>query len=128
MSRSVPTTASARSMAQPPCASTGSLRRRSQTPLATRERVLRKYRLARTAEGVELDVVDDGVGFDPDHDDGHGLGLRSIRERVRFAKGSLRIESRPGHGTKLLVRIPLSTARSDASPRVESPPGQTWPG
>jgi two-component system sensor histidine kinase UhpB len=71
-------------------------------------------RLARTPEGVELDVVDDGVGFDPEHRNGDGLGLRSIRERVRFAKGSVTIESQPGHGTKLLVRIPLSTVRSDA--------------
>ena len=69
-------------------------------------------RLTRTPEGVELDVVDDGVGFDPEHHNGHGLGLQSIRERVRFAKGSVRIESQPGHGTKLLVRIPVSTSPS----------------
>ena len=64
-------------------------------------------RLARTPEDIELDVVDDGVGFDPNRPNGSGLGLRSIGERVRFAKGSVRIESQPGHGTKLLVRIPV---------------------
>ena len=73
-----------------------------------------QVRLARTPEGVELDVMDDGVGFDPEHHNVDGLGLQSIRERVRFAKGSVKIESQPGHGTKLLVRIPLSTVRSDA--------------
>ena len=52
-------------------------------------------------------------GFDPEHHNGHGLGLRSIGERVRFAKGSVRIESQPGHGTKLSVRIPLSTVPTD---------------
>ena len=65
--------------------------------------------------------MDDGVGFDPEHHNGHGLGLRSIRERVRFAKGSVRIESQPGHGTKLLVRIPVSTAPS-GSPSMMLPP------
>ena len=72
-----------------------------------------QVRLARTPESVELDVSDDGVGFDAEHHNGDGLGLRSIRERVRFAKGSVRIESQPGHGTTLLVRIPLSTVRSE---------------
>ena len=72
-----------------------------------------QVRLARTPDGVELDVVDDGVGFDPEHHNGHGLGLRSIGERVRFAKGSVRMESQPGHGTKLSVRIPLSTVPTD---------------
>ena len=62
---------------------------------------------------MELDVVDDGVGFDPEQHSGDGLGLRSIRERVRFAKGSVTIASQPGRGTKLSVRIPLSTVRSD---------------
>ena len=80
-----------------------------------------QVRLARTPDGVELDVVDDGVGFDPEHHNGHGLGLRSIGERVRFAKGSVRMESQPGHGTKLSVRIPLSTVPTDV---VASPASQ----
>ena len=70
-------------------------------------------RLARSSHGVELDVVDDGVGFDPEHRNGHGLGLQSIGERVRFAKGSVRIESQPGHGTRLSVRIPLASVPTD---------------
>lgn len=68
-----------------------------------------QVRLARTPHGVELDVVDDGVGFDPEHHHGRGLGLQSIGERVRLAKGSVRIESQPGHGTRVSVRIPLAS-------------------
>jgi signal transduction histidine kinase len=40
---------------------------------------------------------------------GHGLGLRSIDERVRLIKGQVKMQSRPGHGTSLLVTIPQST-------------------
>jgi len=72
-----------------------------------------QVRVARTLHGVELDIVDDGVGFDPEHHNGHGLGLQSIGERVRFAKGSVRLESQPGHGTRLSVRIPLSAVPAD---------------
>jgi signal transduction histidine kinase len=35
------------------------------------------------------------------------LGLPSIDERVRFQKGSVMLESKPGQGTSLLVQIPL---------------------
>jgi signal transduction histidine kinase len=34
----------------------------------------------------------------------------SIEERVRLLHGTLRVTSRPGHGTDLLVRIPLAPA------------------
>jgi signal transduction histidine kinase len=64
--------------------------------------------LMTTHEGVELRVVDDGIGFVASERTGSGLGLRSIDERVRLSKGSVTVESRPGHGTNLLVRIPLA--------------------
>jgi two-component system sensor histidine kinase UhpB len=68
-------------------------------------------RLALTPGSAELDIADDGQGFDPDRRDGSGLGLRSIGERVRLAKGSVTIESQPGQGTKVRVRIPITDAR-----------------
>jgi signal transduction histidine kinase len=61
-----------------------------------------------TNESIALSVVDDGIGFVPDS--GSGLGLRSIDERVRLAKGHITLESQPGRGTSLLVRVPLATA------------------
>jgi len=58
---------------------------------------------------VSLSVRDDGVGFDTSHGDltsGH-LGLLSMKERVRMAKGTLDVESAPLHGTQIRVEIPL---------------------
>ena len=50
--------------------------------------------------------MDDGVGFIAGERTRGGLGLRSIHERVRFMQGSVSVESRPGKGTKLIVRLP----------------------
>jgi signal transduction histidine kinase len=63
--------------------------------------------LTTTADSVELNVVDDGVGFVASERTRSGLGLRSIDERVRFMQGSVSVDSRPGEGTKVLVRIPI---------------------
>ena len=65
-------------------------------------------RLSTTTEGVELAVVDDGVGFVAGERARSGLGLRSIDERVRLTQGSVRVESQPGFGTRLLVQIPAA--------------------
>jgi signal transduction histidine kinase len=62
--------------------------------------------LKATTEGVELSVSDDGTGFATSGRNGRGLGLRSIDERVRLNRGIVKLESRPGHGTTLRVRIP----------------------
>jgi signal transduction histidine kinase len=64
---------------------------------------------------VTLDIYDDGVGFDPSEPaaagggrpDGSGFGLRSLRERVAALQGSLELESAPGEGTVVAVRLPL---------------------
>ena len=58
-------------------------------------------------EGVlELQVKDDGVGFDPARAR-HGLGLLGIQERVRELGGQLSIDSAPGRGASLRVKLPL---------------------
>jgi signal transduction histidine kinase len=62
-------------------------------------------------DGVELLVVDDGVGFVASGRTGSGLGLRSIDERVRLARGQVTVESQPGEGTRVFVRIPLAIER-----------------
>ena len=69
--------------------------------------------LTTTADGVELNVVDDGVGFVASERTKSGLGLRSIHERVRFMRGSISVDSRPGQGTKVLVRIPIGAAHNE---------------
>ncbi|GAB2755507.1 sensor histidine kinase [Sinomonas soli] len=61
---------------------------------------------------VTVDVFDDGVGFDPaalphgPRPDGTGYGLRGLRHRVEEAGGALALESAPGEGTVVAVRLP----------------------
>lgn len=63
-------------------------------------------RVVGRGDWVELLVVDDGVGFDPSADS-DGYGLAGMRERVELAGGELRIESRPGAGTRVIAALPL---------------------
>lgn len=56
---------------------------------------------------LELTIEDNGVGFDPDHAVklGH-QGLANTRERAASIGGSVTIDSRPGAGTRVIVRVP----------------------
>jgi two-component system NarL family sensor kinase len=54
---------------------------------------------------VSLSVQDDGVGFDLGAVGERGHGLIGMRERARLAGGRLRITSRPGHGTRVGLRV-----------------------
>lgn len=57
-------------------------------------------------EHVELEVVDNGMGFDPDTaGNGGGMGLVNMRERVEKLGGVLRTVSVPGEGTKVNVSV-----------------------
>jgi len=65
---------------------------------------------------IDLCVSDSGTGFIPEPTNGEaGLGLISMRERLRLVGGHLSIESKPSHGTRIRVRIPLSTAGQKAN-------------
>ena len=56
---------------------------------------------------IRLIVSDSGTGFDWRHAiNGRGLGLISMRERLRLVKGELSIQSEPGRGTTVLARVP----------------------
>src|SRR6266436_1642880 len=55
-------------------------------------------------------IRDDGAGFKVRSGQGtlrKGLGLVAMRERVSAVGGTLQIESRPGHGTEVSIRLPL---------------------
>ena len=68
---------------------------------------------------VAMDIYDDGAGFDPAalpaRPDGSGYGLTSLRERVAALHGQLDIESAPGEGTVVAIRLPLAPA-PDSTP------------
>jgi signal transduction histidine kinase len=63
-------------------------------------------RLGEDREAVHFSVVDDGVGFEPETIDRIG-GLTNLADRAAAAGGSLRIESAPGRGTRVIGRIPF---------------------
>ena len=64
--------------------------------------------LAQCAQQVAVRISDNGIGMQPG-DDGKraAFGLKSIRERVHALGGTLHIDSRPGQGTALEIRLPL---------------------
>jgi PAS domain S-box-containing protein len=59
-------------------------------------------------DAVELTVRDEGGGFDVDAaNHGLGLGLTSMKERLKLVGGELLIESKTTHGTTLVARAPV---------------------
>jgi len=59
---------------------------------------------------VHLIASDSGKGFDVEAAlQGKGLGLTSMRERVRLVDGTITIESKPMRGTRIHVRVPLGS-------------------
>jgi signal transduction histidine kinase len=63
-------------------------------------------RMSWSAEGIELEISDDGAGFDPSNSFPGHLGLRTMRERAIRLGGTLQIESAPDEGTRLRVHVP----------------------
>ncbi len=59
---------------------------------------------------IVLTVTDDGVGFDQDAAKRRdGLGLIGMEERARLVKGKLTINSAPGKGARIALRIPVNS-------------------
>jgi PAS domain S-box-containing protein len=57
---------------------------------------------------IDLTVKDSGAGFDPQEAlRGRGLGLTSMKERLKIVGGDLSIHSQPGHGTTVHAVAPL---------------------
>jgi len=65
-------------------------------------------------EEVFVEVEDDGLGFQAGalmRSDGSagGLGLLGMQERASLMGGHVTIQSQPGHGTRVLVRVPTKS-------------------
>jgi signal transduction histidine kinase len=58
-------------------------------------------------------VEDDGRGFSSTAQRSTGLGLLGMRERSAAAGGSVIIDSAPGQGTRIALRIPLVRSRTE---------------
>ncbi|MEU9916561.1 sensor histidine kinase [Streptomyces sp. NPDC051001] len=68
------------------------------------------------ADRIELDVQDDGVGFDPAGAGAlarptRGFGLPAARARLRECGGDLRVTSAPGRGTRVRAVLPAAAPR-----------------
>ncbi len=67
----------------------------------------------KNGRNVYITVKDDGKGFDisgvnPYKNTTGGFGLFSIRERLDYIGGELEVNTEPGHGTKVIIRVPLN--------------------
>jgi signal transduction histidine kinase len=70
-------------------------------------------RLCQDEDRLELDIYDDGIGFDVSEviDRASGdlsMGLLGMQERVQLIGGSIQITSDPDKGTKIRARFPIT--------------------
>jgi signal transduction histidine kinase len=68
--------------------------------------------LERAADHWSLIIEDDGIGFDPSSGEveQRGFGLVGMRERAALVGADLQIESAPGRGTTVILRMPAPSA------------------
>jgi signal transduction histidine kinase len=73
--------------------------------------------LERSDEQVSLIVEDNGVGFNPAAVTTRraGFGLAGMRERAALAGAECQIESAPGQGTTIILRVPVGAASATRS-------------
>jgi signal transduction histidine kinase len=77
---------------------------------------------------IRCEVVDDGAGFDVKKDAQTagaemGFGLFRIREQLRQCGGSLTLETNPGSGTRVVLRLPLNVLKTLQGGADEEDPG-----
>jgi PAS domain S-box-containing protein len=76
-------------------------------------------KLVRAFPNIILRIEDDGKGFEVEarrmaSPTEKRMGLQSMEERVHLLQGKMEIQSRPMHGTKIIIRIPSKEAKRDA--------------
>jgi signal transduction histidine kinase len=81
-----------------------------------------RVRIWEDAGGLVFEVSDDGVGFDVGRRD-EGAGLTNMRDRLGAVGGTLRLQSEPGHGTRVSGVVPVSATNNGriTQPRAEAP-------
>lgn len=77
-----------------------------------------KVSLRRDYKHILINVEDDGIGFDilkiePYTDKTGGFGLFSIHERLKYLGGDFKVESKPGHGTRFTLIVPLKHVKKE---------------
>jgi len=65
--------------------------------------------IIKEAEMISITIEDDGKGFTLSETDAEeGMGLKNIRNRVRFLKGEVNFDTAPGKGTSIVIHVPVS--------------------
>jgi signal transduction histidine kinase len=72
--------------------------------------------LRENSDHFTLSIEDDGIGFDPRRN--RGLGMLGMQERATRLGGSFKVESSPGHGTRIRCDLPLAP---DPAPQQSVP-------
>jgi len=63
--------------------------------------------LIKDADGISATIEDNGKGFDAAKlKEAEGIGVKNIRSRVQFLKGTVEFDSSPGQGTLVAIHIP----------------------
>jgi PAS domain S-box-containing protein len=79
-----------------------------------------KVSLSGKNDHLDVIVSDQGKGFDKADLDRteveKGFGLLSIRERARYIGGDLKIESEPGRGSRIRLKVPIQPAAGESVP------------
>jgi signal transduction histidine kinase len=71
---------------------------------ATQVRMHLHCQPAATGTEVQLEVADDGVGFDPSRPQAGHFGLRGMQEQAALIHAELQLQSQPGQGTRVQLR------------------------
>jgi signal transduction histidine kinase/PAS domain-containing protein len=58
------------------------------------------------AQLTQVDITDDGIGFDPETLAAGGMGLPNMRQRANLISGDFRVESTLGAGTRVKIQVP----------------------
>jgi signal transduction histidine kinase len=67
-----------------------------------------------------LSIADDGVGFAVGRQPANGLGLTSMRERLRSVGGTLEIASEPTKGTRIAASVPMRQGLESVISQLDS--------
>jgi signal transduction histidine kinase len=72
-----------------------------------------EFRMNVVGEALEIVIVDNGKGFE-NGASREGHGLKNLQARLSRFGGNCQVESVPGHGTTVTMRLPLSIASVEA--------------
>jgi signal transduction histidine kinase len=82
-----------------------------------------QVRLENANSAVHLRVSDEGPGFSENESSQHvGLGIRSMKERLRLVGGRFEIRTRPLEGTQIDAWVPLNSTSAQQNPEAASVP------